>query len=108
MTAPRRSPTGPPPGFHDLDQEPLAFQLALKNRALETAVEGITISDLRLPDNPLVMIGVDFADHTSKGLTQRATISWDFGDGHAATHGAVQRGRTTGRRASGGRRPCTG
>ena len=64
MSAPRRSqsePQGPSP---DLDLDPLAYQLALKDRALASAVEGITISDLRLPDNPLVYVNRGFSEIT--------------------------------------------
>lgn len=35
-------------------------ELAIKDRALATAAEGITISDARLPDNPLVYINAGF------------------------------------------------
>jgi PAS domain S-box-containing protein len=64
MSAPRRSPDETPPPSHDLDRESLDYQLALKNRALASAVEGITISDLRLPDNPLVYVNRGFTEIT--------------------------------------------
>ena len=64
MSAPRRSPDETPPPSHDLDREPLDYQLALKNLALASAVEGITISDLRLPDNPLVYVNRGFTEIT--------------------------------------------
>jgi sigma-B regulation protein RsbU (phosphoserine phosphatase) len=44
--------------------DPLAYQLALKDRALASAVEGITISDMRLPDNPLVYVNPGFTEIT--------------------------------------------
>lgn len=64
MTAPRQFPTEPETPSLDLDLDPLAYQLALKDRALATAVEGITISDLRLPDNPLVYVNRGFTEIT--------------------------------------------
>lgn len=53
-----------PPRSRDLDQDPLPYQLALKDRALASAAEGITISDLRLPDNPLVYVNQGFTELT--------------------------------------------
>jgi len=53
-----------PPRSTDLDQDPLPYQLALKDRALASAAEGITISDLRLPDNPLVYVNRGFTELT--------------------------------------------
>ena len=39
---------------------PVDEELAIKDRALAAAAEGITISDARLPDNPLVYINAGF------------------------------------------------
>jgi PAS domain S-box-containing protein len=64
VSDPRRTRITPLSLPHDLDQEPLAYQLSLKDRALATAVEGITISDLRLPDNPLVYVNRGFSEIT--------------------------------------------
>jgi PAS domain S-box-containing protein len=54
----------PLPAAHDLDLDPLPYQLALKDRALGSSSEGITISDLRLPDNPLVYVNRGFMENT--------------------------------------------
>ena len=45
---------GPPPGTSTLDQ------LALKDRALDVAAEGVTIADARLPDRPLIYVNEGF------------------------------------------------
>jgi len=39
---------------------PVDEELAIKDRALEAAAEGITISDARLPDNPLIYVNAGF------------------------------------------------
>lgn len=52
---PEDSPTEPTNAIAEL---PLDEELAIKDRAL--AAEGITISDARLPDNPLVYINAGF------------------------------------------------
>jgi phosphoserine phosphatase RsbU/P len=44
-----------------LDLRALADQLALKDRALAAAAEGITIADARLPDRPLIYANEGFA-----------------------------------------------
>lgn len=51
-------------GSLDLNRDPLAYQLALKDRALASSAEGITISDLRLPDNPLIYVNRGFSEIT--------------------------------------------
>jgi len=60
---PRAQPHPSGPSL-DLDQDPLPYQLAIKDWALATAAEGITISDLRLPDNPLVYVNRGFTEIT--------------------------------------------
>ncbi|MDL1951751.1 biphenyl 2,3-dioxygenase, partial [Acidobacteria bacterium ACD] len=35
-------------------------QLALKDRALDVAAEGVTIADARLPDRPLIYVNEGF------------------------------------------------
>ena len=52
------------PAAKDLNLDPLAYQLALKDRALASSNEGITISDLRLPDNPLIYVNHGFMEIT--------------------------------------------
>lgn len=65
----RATPQGP---SFDLDRGPLPYQLAIKDRALASADEGITISDLRRPDNPLVYVNRGFTDMT--GYTREESI----------------------------------
>jgi phosphoserine phosphatase RsbU/P len=48
----------PPPAR--LPKRALADQLALKDRALDVAAEGITIADARLPDRPLIYVNEGF------------------------------------------------
>ena len=43
-----------------LPKRALADQLALKDRALDVAAEGITIADARLPDRPLIYVNEGF------------------------------------------------
>jgi PAS domain S-box-containing protein len=43
-----------------LQQRALADQLALKDRALDVAAEGVTIADGRLPDRPLIYANEGF------------------------------------------------
>jgi len=43
-----------------LTHQPLADVLALKERALAAAAEGITIVDARLPDTPLIYVNAGF------------------------------------------------
>ncbi len=59
-------------GSSDLDRDPLPYQLALKNRALASAAEGITITDYRLPDNPLIYVNHGFEEIT--GYSQAESI----------------------------------
>jgi len=64
MTKKQTPDGGPGPGSPDLNKDPLPYQLALKDRALASAAEGITISDVRLPDNPLI-----YANHGFEEIT---------------------------------------
>jgi sigma-B regulation protein RsbU (phosphoserine phosphatase) len=49
-----------PPTAARLQEQALADQLALKDRALDVAAEGITIADARLPDRPLIYANEGF------------------------------------------------
>jgi phosphoserine phosphatase RsbU/P len=51
---------------------PLHEELAIKDRALAAAAEGITISDARLPDNPLIYLNAGFERLT--GYSARSMI----------------------------------
>jgi len=61
---PDRTGSDTAPGSHDLNLDPLPYQLQLKDRALASAAEGITISDFRLPDNPLIYANRGFEEIT--------------------------------------------
>ena len=63
------SPTEPTNATAEL---PLDKELAIKDRALAAAAEGITISDARLPDNPLVYINAGFERLT--GYSSRSML----------------------------------
>ena len=58
------SPLIPPSPEEQTEWERLAEELALKNRALAATSEGITITDVSLPDNPII-----FANEGFKRLT---------------------------------------
>jgi len=45
---------------HGLSEAEIEGQLALKDRALNSAAEGITIADARLPDRPLIYVNEGF------------------------------------------------
>ena len=47
-----------------LEDESDAYQLGLKNRALSSTAEGITISDLSQPDNPIIYANAGFEQLT--------------------------------------------
>ena len=49
-----------PPVVAPLEERGLADQLALKDRALDVAAEGVTIADARLPDRPLIYVNEGF------------------------------------------------
>ena len=55
MSAAKHSPVAA-----SLDTQRVRAQLELKNRALASSVEGITIADARLPDNPLIYANAGF------------------------------------------------
>jgi PAS domain S-box-containing protein len=57
-----RQPQGSHPGARAklLEDESDAYQLGLKNRALSSAAEGITISDPDQPDNPIIYANEGF------------------------------------------------
>ena len=102
MSAPRPSPSDPPSPSHDLDREPLDYQLTLKDRALASAVEGITISDLRLPDNPLVYVNRGFTEITGYSRQESIGRNCRYLQGRDSDPEAVARIRE----AIAARRPC--
>ena len=64
MTRKQTSDREPGAGYPDLNKDPLPYQLVLKDRALASSAEGITISDFRLPDNPLIYANRGFEEIT--------------------------------------------
>ena len=53
-----------------LQERALADQLALKDRALDVAAEGITIADARLPDRPLIYANEGFERVTGYAVAE--------------------------------------
>ncbi len=53
-----------------LQQRALADQLALKDRALDVAAEGVTIADARLPDRPLIYANEGFERVTGYAVAE--------------------------------------
>jgi sigma-B regulation protein RsbU (phosphoserine phosphatase) len=53
-----------------LDNEQAQAQLELKDRALAATAEGITIADLRLPDNPLIYANAGFERLTGYSVAE--------------------------------------
>lgn len=64
----RRSTSDPPAPTGVLDRLHAAAELALKDRALAATSEGVTISDIRLPDGPIIYANAGFERMT--GYTQ--------------------------------------
>ena len=60
MSAKRPEPDVHASAAARLRKRALADQLALKDRALDVAAEGITIADARLPDRPLIYVNEGF------------------------------------------------
>ena len=65
--------TGPMPDAPRLDSQLLSAQLELKNRALASSAEGITIADARLPGNPLIYVNAGFERLTVCGSAGEST-----------------------------------
>ncbi|MDX1740977.1 MAG: PAS domain-containing protein, partial [Rhodothermales bacterium] len=62
-------PAGDTPGRF-LNSQEFSEQLLLKDRALAAAAEGITISDPRLPDNPLIYANEGFERLTGYAVSE--------------------------------------
>ncbi len=67
-----------------------AEQLALKDRALSAAAEGITISDARLPDNPLIYANSGFERLTGYSVESIIGKNCRFLQGPGADPAAVE------------------
>lgn len=90
------------PAAKDLNLDPLAYQLALKDRALASSTEGITISDLRLPDNPLIYVNQAFTESTGYSREESIGRNCRYLQGPDTDTEAVANIRT----AIAERRPC--
>ena len=70
MTASRRGAPGPGDAAEHLRERALADQLALKDRALDVAAEGITIADARMADRPLIYVNEGFERLTGYSVAE--------------------------------------
>ena len=77
-----------------LHEQALAEQLALKDRALDVAAEGITIADARLPARPLIYANEGFERLTGFPIGEVLGRNCRFLQGpdtdpHASAHGGL-------------------
>ena len=72
-----------------LHERALADQLALKDRALDVAAEGITIADARLPDRPLIYANEGFERMTGYSVAEVLGRNCRFLQGPASDAAAV-------------------
>ena len=72
-----------------LHERTLADQLALKDRALDVAAEGITIADARLPDRPLIYVNEGFERVTGYSVAEVLGRNCRFLQGPASDPAAV-------------------
>ena len=70
MSAKRSEPHVDASAAARLQKRTLADQLALKDRALDVAAEGITIADARLPDRPLIYVNEGFERVTGYSVAE--------------------------------------
>ncbi|MFC1530339.1 SpoIIE family protein phosphatase [Gemmatimonadota bacterium] len=92
----------PDAGSPDLNNDPLPYQLALKNRALASSAEGITISDVRLPDNPLIYANRGFEEITGYSREESIGRNCRFLQGSDTEEESLNEIRS----AIAGERPC--
>jgi sigma-B regulation protein RsbU (phosphoserine phosphatase) len=85
-----------------LHERALADQLALKDRALDVAAEGITIADARLPDRPLIYANEGFERLTGYAVADVLGRNCRFLQGPASDPAAVAEIRA----AVAGQREC--
>ncbi len=72
-----------------LHKQALADQLALKDRALDVAAEGVTIADARLPDRPLIYANEGFERVTGYSVAEVLGRNCRFLQGHSTDPAAV-------------------
>jgi len=77
-----------------LQERALADQLALKDRALDVAAEGITIADARLPDRPLIYANEGFERVTGYAVAEVLGRNCRFLQGPGTDPAAVEEIRT--------------
>ena len=77
-----------------LEQQPLEAQLLLKNRALNEAMEGITIADATMPDEPLIYVNKGFERLTGYGAEEVIGHNCRFLQGEATDDRARETIRT--------------
>lgn len=73
-----------------LDEKPLKEQLRLKNRALTTCAEGITIADATEPDCPLIYVNRGFEKLTGYSAAKTCGINCRFLQGKDTDQKAVE------------------
>jgi len=86
--AKRRAP-GPRGAAARLQEGALADQLALKDRALDVAAEGVTIVDARLADRPLIYVNEGFERLTGYSAAETLGRNCRFLQGPGSDPGAV-------------------
>ena len=86
--------TGPMPDARRLDSQLLSAQLELKNRALASSAEGITIADATLPGNPLIYVNAGFERLTGYNVEEVAGRNCNFLQGMGTDPAAAQQLRT--------------
>ena len=73
----------------------LIEELALKDRALEEAFDGITISDARLPDNPLIYVNSGFERLTGYSRDEVLGLNCRFLQGPAVSQSELEKIRAS-------------
>jgi PAS domain S-box-containing protein len=87
-TTPKRG-AAHPAGDARLQERALADQLALKDRALDVAAEGVTIADARLADRPLIYINEGFERLTGYSVAETLGRNCRFLQGPGTDPAAV-------------------
>jgi sigma-B regulation protein RsbU (phosphoserine phosphatase) len=89
MTASRRGAPGPGDAAEHLRERALADQLALKDRALDVAAEGVTIADARRADRPLIYVNEGFERLTGYSVAETLGRNCRFLQGPGTDPAAV-------------------
>lgn len=90
MTKPEETTIRKQPPNWLLDQKPLEEQLRLKNRALTTCLEGVTIADATRPDCPLIYVNHGFEKLTGYSAAQTCGTNCRFLQGKDTDPAAVE------------------